>query len=167
MLRASRAHHSASSHSISIKPRNSEMDMWFKCFCREHNLHTSTGWCVFDTNCSYHRRGVRFVASTYSPQRHASPPITSFFCSAVPEESKGGGGRGGTLINTSALWIHSQGMEHLKSSLLHSTDLKNMKRSCHNHTHQSLSLYIEGFWINKELFLRQFGKRVVLWLKPV
>lgn len=32
----------------------------------------------------YQSRGVRLVASTYSPHRQASPPITSFFCSSVP-----------------------------------------------------------------------------------
>lgn len=41
--------------------------------------HEGVTWAV-----SYQSLGVRLVASTYSPHRHASPPITSFFCSSVP-----------------------------------------------------------------------------------
>lgn len=32
----------------------------------------------------YQSLGVTLVESTYSPQRQASPPITSFFCASVP-----------------------------------------------------------------------------------
>ena len=31
-----------------------------------------------------HRRGMRLTELTNSPQRHASPPMTSFFCFSVP-----------------------------------------------------------------------------------
>lgn len=33
---------------------------------------------------AYHNLGVRLVASTYSPHRQASPPITRSFCFLVP-----------------------------------------------------------------------------------
>lgn len=36
---------------------------------------------------SHHRRGLRLVASTYSPHMQTSPPITSFFCCSVPEHN--------------------------------------------------------------------------------
>jgi len=36
-----------------------------------------------------HVREIEFVASTYSPHMHASPPITSAFCAAVPLNDKG------------------------------------------------------------------------------
>lgn len=41
-------------------------------------------WGLVRGRVRYQSLGVRLVASTNSPQRQASPPITSFFCSAVP-----------------------------------------------------------------------------------
>jgi len=37
-----------------------------------------------------HSLDAIFVPSTYSDQRHASPPLTNFFCSSLPPKSFSG-----------------------------------------------------------------------------
>lgn len=62
---------------------------WLEAFARRQDAGRSVVDHVTVTSVTYiqkpyQSRGVRLVASTYSPHRQASPPITSFFCSSVP-----------------------------------------------------------------------------------